>query len=85
MKKQTKYTMTWRNKWITSECKTIEGMIKVYSETAKYFEEMKKNGIKLEKNSGIDDDYAELFTYDEKIAKKFGFEEEQDEDDKEED
>jgi len=63
----------WRNKWITSEAKSIEDFIKAYEHALEVLRRWKQLDIKLEQNSGIMDDYAEFFTYDKENAEKEGF------------
>lgn len=71
--KNVKYETVWRNKWITSDAKTIDDMIKMLRESADYLEAMKNDGVTLSENSGIVDDYADLITTDKAIAEKYGF------------
>ncbi len=71
-----RYVTTWRNKWLTSEAKSMDDMIAKYRETMIYFEQMKQDGIVLEDNGSVGDDYAQLVTTDAKIAEKYGFIEE---------
>jgi Uncharacterised nucleotidyltransferase len=81
-----RYEMLWRNKWLTSEAKTIDDMIEALRAAADRLDEMRKAGIILEDDSGARDDYATLVTTDSEVAKKFGMEEEReylDEDDDE--
>ena len=81
-----KYTMTWRNKWITESAGNIDDFIKTYEHLAEMMRRWKSDGITLDPDiiGGIGDDYAQFCTYDEKVALKEGFEEEifeEDEDD----
>ena len=69
------YTMTWRNKWLTAEAKSIDDMIATYAATLKLFEEMRDDGVVL-LEGGMEDDYATLATKHRKVAKKYEFNEE---------
>jgi hypothetical protein len=73
-----RYEMLWRNKWLTSQAKTIEEMIASLRAAADRLDEMRKLGVALEENSGggVGNDYATLVTSDPEVAKKFGLEEE---------
>ena len=71
-----RYVMIWRNKWLTSEAKTVDEMLAMYIGTASHFEQMIRDGIVLDDNGSVGDDYAQLVTTDPKIAEKYGFVEE---------
>ena len=71
-----RYVMTWRNKWLTAEAKSMQDMISMLRKAANDLEEMHKNGVVLEDNGGIGDDYAHLVTTDAKVAEKYGLVEE---------
>ena len=71
-----RYETLWRNKWLTSEAKTIDDMIDSLRAAADHLDEMRKSGITLEDDGGVGDDYATLVTTDPEVAKKFGMEEE---------
>jgi hypothetical protein len=71
-----RYETLWRNKWATSEAKTIDDMIESLRAAADQLDEMRKAGVALEDNGGIGDDYATLVSTDPEVAKKFGMEEE---------
>jgi hypothetical protein len=73
MEKTKVYSALWRNKWITSEAKTIDDFIETYQDLAAMFSEWKEKGIVLNPESGISDDYAEFTTEDPKVADEFGF------------
>ena len=70
-----RYETLWRNKWLTSEAKSIDDMI-ASPRAADVLDEMRKAGVTLEDNGGAGDDYATLATTDPEVAKKFGMEEE---------
>jgi hypothetical protein len=83
-----RYVSTWRNKWVTAEAKSMEDMIRMLRSAADHLDQMRKDGVVLEDNGGIGDDYAHLVTTDPKIAEKYGmvdeseyWETEEDEDD----
>lgn len=67
-----RYVTTWRNKWLTSESKTIEDMIKMLRSAADYLEQMRSDGVFLEDDGGVRDDNARLVTMDPKVAEKYG-------------
>ena len=71
-----RYVMIWRNKWLTSEAKTVDEILAIYLGTANHFEQMIRDGVVLDNNGSLDDDYAQLVTTDPKIAEKYGFVEE---------
>jgi hypothetical protein len=70
-----RYEMLWRNKWLTSDARTIEDMIAQLRRAADQLEEMREHGVSLDPESGIGDDYAMLVTEDPEVAKRFGMEE----------
>jgi hypothetical protein len=67
-----RYVTTWRNKWLTSEAKSVDDMIKMLRSAAEYLEQMRNDGVFLEDDSGVGDDYAHLVTTDPKVAEKYG-------------
>jgi hypothetical protein len=67
-----RYVTTWRNKWLTSEAKSIDDMIKMLRSAADYLEQMRNDGVYLEDHGGVGDDYAHLVTTDPKVAEKYG-------------
>ena len=71
-----RYVMIWRNKWLTSEAKSVDEMLAIYRDTANHFEQMIQDGVVLDDNGSVGDDYAQLVTTDPKIAEKYGFIEE---------
>ena len=69
------YEYIWRNKWLTSDAKTIEEMALILKSAATKLEQMSKDGIKLDlETSNGGDDYHYLCTEDPAIAEKYGFE-----------
>jgi hypothetical protein len=73
-----RYETLWRNKWLTSEAKTIEEMISSLRAAAAHLDEMRKAGVILEDHGVAGDDYATLVTTDPEVAKRFEMEEERD-------
>jgi hypothetical protein len=67
-----RYVTTWRNKWITSEAKSIEDMISMLRTAADHLDQMRKDGVVLDDTGGLGDDYAHLVTTDAKVAEKYG-------------
>jgi hypothetical protein len=74
------YTMTWRNKWLTAEAKSIEDMIAALRAAADELDEMRKAGVRLIDDGGVVHDYAELETTDPEVAQRFGLEAVEDDD-----
>ncbi len=76
MTNNVQYERCWRNKFLTTEAKTIDDMINIFEEVVKEFKQMKADGITLREDvmGGISDDYATLITDDPKVAEKYGFE-----------
>jgi hypothetical protein len=72
------YTMTWRNKWLTSNAETIRDMAQALEQAAGELRQMEKDGVTLDPARGPDD-YALLVTADKGIAETYCFEEEPDE------
>lgn len=62
----------WRNKWITSEAENIDDMISSFEYHLDLLKQFKAAGLQPE--GGIDDDYATFVTDSPELAKKFGFE-----------
>ncbi len=71
-----RYEMTWRNKWLTSEARSIDEMIVALRAAADRLDELKTAGVTLDADSGIADDYASLVTFDPDVASRFEIEEE---------
>jgi hypothetical protein len=81
-----RYVTTWRNKWLTSEAKSFDEMISMLRAAADHLDEMRRDGVILEDNGGVADDYAHLVTTDPKVAEKYGMTDESEYwDDEEED
>lgn len=83
-----RYMTIWRNKWLTAEAKSIEDMISMLRSAADNLDQMRKDGVVLDDDGGVGDDYARLVTMDPTVAEKYGLVEESeywggDEDDEE--
>ena len=57
-----RYVTLWRNKWLTSEAKSIEDMVSRLRASADYLDQLRKEGVILDDNGGVGDDYAQLVT-----------------------
>lgn len=68
------YEFTWRNKWLTSDAKSIDDMIATLRGAADDLQRMKERGVTLRDDGGVGDDYATLVTTDAEVAAEFGFE-----------
>src|SRR5947209_6372759 len=68
------YVLTWRNKHLTSEAKTIEEMAQAHEEAAQQLRHMQQDGVTLDPESSMEDDHAVLVTDDLAVARKYGFE-----------
>lgn len=66
--------MTWRNKFLTVEAKTIEEMVESLESAVEELREMQAEGVTLMDDGSAGDDYARLVTNDAAVAEKFGFE-----------
>jgi Uncharacterised nucleotidyltransferase len=73
-----RYVTTWRNKWITAQAKTIQDMIAMLRAAADDLDKMRRDGVILEDDGGVGDDYARLVTTDPKVAEKYGLVDETD-------
>lgn len=71
-----RYMTLWRNKFLTTEAKTIDDMAKGLREAAELLEAMIKDGVQLDPEGGTSDDYSYLFTTDPEVAKKYDMHEE---------
>ncbi|MCE9604404.1 MAG: nucleotidyl transferase AbiEii/AbiGii toxin family protein [Planctomycetia bacterium] len=67
-----RYMTIWRNKWLTSEAKTIDEMIVMLREASNELEAMRAEGVVLDANDGVSDDYAYLYTENKSVADKYG-------------
>jgi hypothetical protein len=69
------YTLTWGNKFLTTQARTIGEMAQAVEDAAQELREMEREGVTLDAESGVEDDYARLVTTDSEVAGKYGFEE----------
>ncbi|NEP45614.1 MAG: hypothetical protein F6K35_42950 [Okeania sp. SIO2H7] len=74
-----KYHLTWRNKFLTNDAKSINDMIDSLEFAVEQLREMRDAGVVLD--GGAEEDYAVLITDNPKIADRFGFWEVEEEDD----
>ena len=72
-----RYSMVWRNKWITAEATSIEEMAASLSAAAEELRQMTEAGVVLELDGGAEEDDAMLVTEDPEVAARFGFEEDE--------
>jgi len=68
------YEMIWRNKWLTSNAKSIGEMSEILQESADILRKMEADGVVLNTDGGTEDDYAFLITNDHEVAEKYGME-----------
>src|SRR5271165_1417013 len=69
------FVLLWRNKWLTSDARTIGDMANCLEAAADELREMEARGVILDLTSDIDADFATLLTDDPEVAEEFGFEE----------
>lgn len=70
-----RYTTVWRNKWLTGEARSIEGIVSLLRQAAETLSAMAKAGVVVDTSlSKWEDDYVTLTTSDATVARKFGFE-----------
>jgi hypothetical protein len=74
--KNTVYSCWWRNKWLTADAQTIDDMINMLQAAAAALGEMRDAGVTLDPEGDAQNDYARLITSDPAVADKFGFEDE---------
>ena len=74
-----KYHLTWSNKLLTSDAKSINEMIDNLEFAVEQLREMRDAGVVLD--GSAEDDYAVLITNDPKIADRYGFWEVEEEED----
>ncbi|HEY4312895.1 MAG TPA: nucleotidyltransferase family protein [Pirellulales bacterium] len=75
-RRQKRYVTTWRNKFLTTEAKSLDEMIAILRDAAEQLDAMRTDGVFLDPDGGTADDYATLVTTDPEIAKKYGMEDE---------
>src|SRR6476620_5267416 len=66
-----RYVTLWRNKWLTASASTIDDMIAALRDAADTLAAMQRDGVTLESDQSVGDDYAHLVTTDPEIAKKY--------------
>lgn len=66
-----RYMTLWRNKWLTSETRSLGDMICLLRNAADELEAMQADGVELNRSDGVSDDYAFLSTTDPDIAEKY--------------
>jgi hypothetical protein len=69
-----RFEMTWRNKWLTSQAKSIGEMADALQAAADELRAMEAKGVVLAEGSDVEDDYATLVTEDPDVAGEFDFE-----------
>jgi hypothetical protein len=74
-----RYTTTWRNKFLTVDANTLGEMVLMLKEAAAELEAMDATG-KVTLEDGAEDDYARLVTTDPEVAKRYDFSDEDEED-----
>lgn len=67
-----RYYYIWRNKFLTMDAQTIDGMIEGLESALHELREMRSRGVVLD--GGAEDDCAYLVTSDPEVASSFGFE-----------
>jgi hypothetical protein len=66
-----RYTLLWRNKWLTAEATSLGEMINSLRCAAEELEAMLADGVTLDPGRDTSDDYTYLVTTDPAIAKKY--------------
>lgn len=66
-----RYLLLWRNKFLTTEAKSLAEMAASLSQAAATLNAMLADGVQLEENGGVTEDYAYLITTNLEIAKKY--------------
>src|SRR4051812_29603986 len=69
------YTLTWRNKFLTTQATTIGDMAQALEDAAQELRGMERDGVALDPESGVENDYCLLVTKDPEVARKYDFEE----------
>ena len=72
------YEQLWRNKWLTAGAASIEEMADLLQAAAEELRAMAARGVRLD--GGQADDFARLVTDDPAVAREYGFDEEEPED-----
>jgi hypothetical protein len=69
-----RFETLWRNKWLTSNARSIGEMADALQAAADELREMEAQGVVLDESSDMLCDYATLVTFDAVVAEQFGFE-----------
>jgi hypothetical protein len=77
------YSTIWRNKFLTTDSRTLDDMIERLEAAVAELQGMKKAGVVLQ--GGAEDDYATLVTTDPVVAGRFDMNEKEYEDEEFED
>jgi hypothetical protein len=81
--KEQQYELLWRNKFLTTEAKSLAEAVTMLEQGASTFKELKElvDSGKVEVEMfGKDDDYIFFYTYDKAIADKYNFSEYEEDD-----
>jgi hypothetical protein len=70
MTKEQRFSTLWRNKWLTSDDTTLEGMEASLRGAADTLKEYREAGLQLDAQ-GNGEDYMYIFTHDQKLAERF--------------
>ena len=73
------YEQIFRCKWLGDDSKTLEEIALKLEAAAKDLREMAKDGIHMDADLPMADDYAFLYTDDPLVAEKYGFHEQEEE------
>ena len=71
-----RYMMLWRNKLLTTDTKSLDGMITSLRQAAETLESMQADGVILDSGRGPGDDFACLVTTDPDVARKYDMQDE---------
>lgn len=71
-----RYMTLWRNKFLTTEAKSLDEMIAILRGAVETLESMKADGVVLDPDGGAADDYAHLVTTDPDVARKYDMQDE---------
>jgi hypothetical protein len=71
-----RYLALWRNKFLTTDAKSLDGMIAALRDAVETLESMRADGVILEPGGGTGDDYAHLVTTDPDVARKYDMQDE---------
>ena len=73
-----RYMRLWRNKFLTTDAKSLDEMIAILRGAVETLESMQADGVFLEPDGGTADDHARLVTTDPDIARKYDMQDERD-------